>query len=281
MKIKFGIIGCGNIGARHAKHINEHKEGILKSVLDINTEKSISIAKKYSCDYFESMDKFLSQDLDIINICTPNGLHSKHAIKCMKAGKHVLVEKPMALKSADCEKMIHTSLNTNKQLFIVKQNRYNPPVVALKEKIRTKKIGNIYSVVVNCFWNRNDNYYKSSDWKGSIQLDGGTLFTQFSHFIDILYYLFGDINNISAWSLRVKVQDIKPIDGADKNIKAPVQTADPMNYGGKTVSLGIGINILLPRGSIGLETYKPISRDLNGPQMGMDWALQAGYQLSF
>ena len=90
-----------------------------------------------------------------------------------------------------------------------------------------------------------------------------------------------DINNISAWSLRVKVQDIKPIDGADKNIKAPVQTADPMNYGGKTVSLGIGINILLPRGSIGLETYKPISRDLNGPQMGMDWALQAGYQLSF
>ena len=198
MKIKFGIIGCGNIGARHAKHINEHKEGILKSVLDINTEKSISIAKKYSCDYFESMDKFLSQDLDIINICTPNGLHSKHAIKCMKAGKHVLVEKPMALKSADCEKMIHTALNTNKQLFVVKQNRHNPPVAALKEKIKTKKLGKIYSVVVNCFWNRNDNYYNSSDWKGSIQLDGGTLFTQFSHFVDILYYLFGDINNISG-----------------------------------------------------------------------------------
>ena len=90
-----------------------------------------------------------------------------------------------------------------------------------------------------------------------------------------------DLNNISAWSLRVKVQDIKPIDGTDKNIRAPVQTADPRNYGGKTVSLGIGINILLPRGSIGLETYKPISRDLNGPQMGMDWALQAGYHLSF
>ena len=90
-----------------------------------------------------------------------------------------------------------------------------------------------------------------------------------------------DINNISAWSLRVKVQDINSIDGTDKNIRAPVQTADPRNYGGITVSLGIGINILLPRGSIGLETYKPISRDLNGPQMGMDWALQAGYHLSF
>ena len=90
-----------------------------------------------------------------------------------------------------------------------------------------------------------------------------------------------DINNISAWSLRVKVQDIKSLDGVDKNIRAPVQTANPLNYGGQTVSLGIGINILLPQGSIGLEAFKPISRDLNGPQMGLDWSLQAGYHLSF
>ena len=90
-----------------------------------------------------------------------------------------------------------------------------------------------------------------------------------------------DLNNISAWSLRLKVQDVKSIDGLDKYIKAPVQTANPINYGGKKVSLGVGINILLSKGTIGLEAYKPISRDLNGPQMGMDWGFQVGYLLSF
>ena len=90
-----------------------------------------------------------------------------------------------------------------------------------------------------------------------------------------------DISNKSAWSLRFKFQDIQPIDGFNENIKAPVQTANPLNYGGQTLQLGIGINIMLPKGSVGLEAYKPISRDLNGPQMGMNWGMQAGYHLSF
>jgi len=196
MNIKFGIIGCGNIGLRHAKHIYEHKEGTLANIYDLNFSRSSVISKEYSCRASEKFDDFLSSDLDIVNICTPNGLHAEHAIKCMNAGKHVLVEKPMALSSADCEKMIHTSLRTNKQLFVVKQNRHNPPVVALKEKIDNNQLGRIYSVIINCFWNRNENYYKSSSWKGSKDLDGGTLFTQFSHFIDILYYLFGDIKEV-------------------------------------------------------------------------------------
>ena len=90
-----------------------------------------------------------------------------------------------------------------------------------------------------------------------------------------------DLNKISAWSLRLKHQDIESIEGLNKNIKAPVQTANPLNYGGQTLNLGIGINIMLPKGSIGLEAYKPISQDLNGPQMAMNWGLQAGYHLSF
>ena len=90
-----------------------------------------------------------------------------------------------------------------------------------------------------------------------------------------------DINNISAWSFRLKFQDIESLDGYSSVIRAPVQTANPLNYGGKTLSIGIGINIMLQKGSIGLESYKPISRDLNGPQMGMNWGIQAGYHLAF
>ena len=98
---------------------------------------------------------------------------------------------------------------------------------------------------------------------------------------ELNFWVQRDLNKISAWSLRLKYQDIESIDGLNKDIKAPVQTANPLNYGGQTLNLGIGINIMLPKGIIGLEAYKPISQDLNGPQMAMNWGLQAGYHLSF
>jgi predicted dehydrogenase len=202
MKIKFGIIGCGNIGKRHAKHIFEHEEGVLVGVYDIVLERSKVISDQYNCFCFSSFEDLLNSDVDIINICTPNGLHSEHSIQSLNSAKHVLVEKPMALKSVDCENMVHAALKMNKQLFVVKQNRYNPPVVALKKLIKDNKLGKVYFVAINCFWNRNEDYYKSSDWKGTKTLDGGTLFTQFSHFVDILYYLFGDITDIQGKTIN-------------------------------------------------------------------------------
>jgi predicted dehydrogenase len=141
--------------------------------------------------------------IDIVVVCTPNSLHALMAIEAMKAGKHVLVEKPMAIRKADGEKMIHQSLNSRKSLFVVKQNRFNPPVQALKELINDNTLGQIYSVAVNCYWNRNETYYKASDWKGKKDLDGGTLFTQFSHFIDVLYYLLGDMEILHAQMANV------------------------------------------------------------------------------
>ena len=140
MKIKFGIIGCGNIGKRHAKHIFEHEEGVLIGVHDIVSERSKAISKQYGCFSFSSFEELLKSEVDIINICTPNGLHAEHTIQSLNHSKHTLVEKPMAVKSSDCENMIHTSLKINKQLFVVKQNRYNPPVVALKSLIDENKL---------------------------------------------------------------------------------------------------------------------------------------------
>ena len=195
-KLKFALIGCGRIAQRHAEHINN--VGSLVAVCDIIKEKSIELANKFKCKSYFNIDDLLNgePEIDIVTICTPNGLHCEHTIKCLRAGKHVICEKPMAIKSHECENMILEAEKAHKRLFIVKQNRYNPPVAELKKAINEDKLGDIFNVQLNCFWNRNNDYYKNSDWKGTNELDGGTLYTQFSHFIDLLLWLIGDINKV-------------------------------------------------------------------------------------
>lgn len=192
-KIKFGIIGCGNIAQRHAKHITNHIDAELAGCFDINSEKSDQLSVDFNSVSYSDYASFLAADLDIVSVCTPSGLHKKHATDLMQAGKNVLVEKPMALSTADAAAMIKVSEETGQRLYVVKQNRFNPPVVAVKEWIDQGKLGEIYQVQINSFWNRDDAYYTSSNWKGTKALDGGVLYNQFSHFVDILYYLFGQV----------------------------------------------------------------------------------------
>ncbi len=136
--------------------------------------------------------------IDVIAVCSPNGLHAQHAIEGLKAGFHVLCEKPMGLSVKECGEMIQAAERANKRLFAIKQNRYNPPVAAVKEIIDAGKLGKVTSIQLSCFWNRNTDYYANS-WKGTKDLDGGTLFTQFSHFIDLLYWLIGDVEEVAAY----------------------------------------------------------------------------------
>ena len=133
-----------------------------------------------------------------MNICTPNGLHAEQAITALEAKKHVVCEKPMGLSKESCEKVLFKALQEAKQVFCVMQNRYSPPSEWIKSIISEGKLGEIFMVQLNCFWNRDEQYYKAGGWKGTEELDGGTLFTQFSHFIDIMYWLFGDIDNIQG-----------------------------------------------------------------------------------
>lgn len=211
MPVKFGIVGCGHIAKRHAEHIIAQPEAELTACHDINLDKGRAFAEKLSIPFYADLQEMLLQDnIDIINVCTPNGSHFEISIKAMEAGKHTLVEKPMALSTKDGEEMIKASLLNNKQLFVVKQNRYNPPIVTLKRLLQENKLGQVYYVLVNCFWNRNKEYYLRSDWKGSKNLDGGTLFTQFSHFVDIFYYLFGDVDlkSMNGITANVNHQDL-------------------------------------------------------------------------
>lgn len=197
-KLTFALIGCGRIGTRHAEHINN--EGTLKAVCDTDINKAKSFGEKYGAKIYTSFQDLLNNeiDVDVVSICTPNGLHAEQTISALKAGHHVLCEKPMALNPSDCGDMIKAAEAANRRLFLVKQNRFNPPVIALKNAIDEGRLGRIYSVQLNCFWNRNFDYYLNSDWKGSKKFDGGTLFTQFSHFIDLLYWIIGDIDRVYA-----------------------------------------------------------------------------------
>jgi predicted dehydrogenase len=150
--------------------------------------------------FFSSIEAMLSANLeiDVVNIASPNGLHAEHSLKALEANKHIVCEKPMGLKKADCEAVIYKSLQMHKNVFCVMQNRYSPPSVWIKQVIESKILGEVFLVQLNCYWNRDDRYYKKGGWKGTADLDGGTLFTQFSHFIDIMYWLFGDITDIQA-----------------------------------------------------------------------------------
>lgn len=197
VNINFGIIGCGRIAQRHAEHISNN--GNLIAVCDINKDAADELSKKYNCKAFYNVDEFLNAglEMDIVAVCSPNGLHAEHSIKIVQSGYNALCEKPMALNTNDCGKMISQAEKFNKRIFIVKQNRFNPPIDALKKVIDEGKLGKIFSIQLNCFWNRNNDYYENS-WKGTKNMDGGTLFTQFSHFIDLLYWLIGDVTNVNA-----------------------------------------------------------------------------------
>lgn len=197
-KIRFAIIGCGRIAQRHAEHIANFGE--LEAVCDIEFEKAEELGKEYNAKPYKIIDDLLANesDLDVVSICSPNGLHAEHSIKALNAGFHVLCEKPMAINVHDCGQMIECAEKNNRRLFVIKQNRFNPPVAAVKKAIDEGKFGKIYSIQLSCFWNRNKDYYANS-WKGTKDIDGGTLYTQFSHFIDLLYWLIGDVKRAEAF----------------------------------------------------------------------------------
>jgi UDP-N-acetyl-2-amino-2-deoxyglucuronate dehydrogenase len=206
--INFAIVGCGRIAQRHAEHINNTTGCKLLATCDIEVEKANKLADEFEAKAYSSIEELLeNNDIDIVSICSPNGLHAHHSILGLKAGKHVLCEKPMAISAYDCGEMIKEAEKANRRLFIIKQNRYNPPVAAVKTLIENGQLGKITSVQLSCFWNRNENYYANS-WKGTKELDGGTLYTQFSHFVDLLYYLIGDVKEVKAYGGNFQHQGI-------------------------------------------------------------------------
>ncbi len=198
-KIKFAVVGCGHIGKRHAEMVARHASTELVALCDSRPRAELGI-EHLDVPFFNDLDTMLREvpGIDVVNVCTPNGLHAPLSLKALEARKHVVCEKPMALTKAECEAVLYKALQVHRTVFGVMQNRYSPPSQWIKSVVDQGLLGDIYMVQVNCYWNRDARYYKKGSWKGTADLDGGTLFTQFSHFIDIMYWLFGDITDIQG-----------------------------------------------------------------------------------
>jgi UDP-N-acetyl-2-amino-2-deoxyglucuronate dehydrogenase len=198
-KVIFAIVGFGYIGRRHYEMVMANPESEVGAIVDINPAVE-TFCKEKGIPYFPSLESFLAAELqsvvDVVTISTPNGLHASQALLCLESKKHIVIEKPMSLHKLDAERIIFKALDVHRHVFVVMQNRYSPPSQWLKGIVDSGKLGRINLVQLNCYWNRDDRYYKKGGWHGTADLDGGVLYTQFSHFIDILYWVFGDIVKI-------------------------------------------------------------------------------------
>ncbi|MFN6341956.1 MAG: Gfo/Idh/MocA family protein [Bacteroidota bacterium] len=212
-KIRFAIVGCGSIGSRHIAVTDAENNAEIVALCDIDEAKVASLSALYgNIPYFTDYDKMLTQcDADVINICTPHGLHAEMAIKAAEAGKNILVEKPMALNVADCHRMIEAAQRNHVKLMVVKQNRYNIPIALTKKALESGALGKIFMVQCHVLWNRHQGYYNESNWRGSLALEGGALHTQVSHFIDLMIWWFGDVTHaktdIATFNHAIEIED--------------------------------------------------------------------------
>ena len=198
--IRFAIVGCGSIAVRHVAQIS--RAGTLVAVCDIIKERADDLALQHGAKSYHSLQDLLQyekENIDVAAICTPNGLHAAQSIAAIQNGWHVLCEKPLAIDPVTANEMITAAAATQKKLFVVKSTRFNRTVLALKAALDSGRLGKVYSFQLNCFWNRPEAYFKKDAWRGSLQLDGGVLYTQFSHYIDVLSWLFGSIKSASGY----------------------------------------------------------------------------------
>lgn len=214
-KVRFAVIGYGHIGRRHSAMVDGNDDSVLVGIAETDPER-LKLAKEEhpEVECFESIEALIASDIviDVVNVCTPNGLHAEQSLKALERKCHVVVEKPMGLTKAACEEVIFKSLQVSRHVFCVKQNRYSPTSVWLKEIVENGTLGEIAMVQLNCYWNRDNRYYKPGGWKGTKDMDGGVLFTQFSHFVDIMYWLFGDIKNINSRAINFSHQESTEFD---------------------------------------------------------------------
>jgi predicted dehydrogenase len=198
--LRFGIIGCGRIAPRHAQSIQQVAGAQLAAVADIIAARAHHLAEEYSAEahtnYYELLDR---SDIDAVSICVPSGLHAQVAIDAMHAGKHVLVEKPIAITLADADRMIAVSKSSGRTLGVVLQNRYNRPMQTLRRAIDQGKLGSLY--LGNCCvrWYRPQSYYEDG-WHGTWAMDGGALMNQSIHHIDALQWLMGPVESVNAYT---------------------------------------------------------------------------------
>ena len=197
-KVRFAIVGCGRIGARHAAHVAANPRAELAAVCDVVPARARAFAAEYGGTPCAALAEALALSVDVVSICTPSGLHAAMAAAALDAGAHVLCEKPMALNLADCDRVVAAEARSGRRFFLVKQNRYNAPMRALKDAVWNRRLGRLALIAADVLWNRGRAYYAADAWKGTMAEDGGALMTQCSHFLDLMVWIGGPVAAVSA-----------------------------------------------------------------------------------
>ena len=219
-RIRVSIVGCGRISKNHFKSIEDHQNDIkLVSICEIEPQILANHESRYNIKgYLDLEDMLENENIDLVAICTPSGVHADQTEICAKYGVNVMTEKPMATNWNDGLRMVKTCDISNIRLFVVKQNRNNPTLQLLKRAILERRFGKIYSVNINVFWTRPQEYYDQAEWRGTWEMDGGALMNQASHYVDLLTWLIGPIADVHAMT-GVLARNIEVEDTAVLNIR--------------------------------------------------------------
>lgn len=200
--IPFAVVGCGRISGKHCDALGEKLPGAkLAAVCDLLEERASAVGKKYGVPYYLNYDDMMRShpEVQVVNVLTPSGMHADHVIDLARYQKHIVVEKPMALTVSDAERMIRACDDAGVRLFVVKQNRMNPPVRLLHQAVRSGKFGKMVMATARVRWCRTQDYYDQDEWRGTWALDGGVLMNQASHHVDLLTWMMGDVDSVFAY----------------------------------------------------------------------------------
>ena len=247
MSFKIALVGCGRISKNHFQAIGEEKKLELVAVCDIDKNKAEAAGKEQKVPFFTDLEKMLDEvKMDLISICTPSGIHPQNGILAAGYGVHVVTEKPMATRLDDADALIKACDNNKVHLFVIKQNRLNATMQLLKSAIDKGRFGKLYQAIVNVFWQRPQEYYDQSKWRGTWEFDGGAFMNQASHYVDALEWLIGEPDSVMAMTTtmarKIETEDmgaavVRFRNGVIATINVSMLTY-PKNYEGSITILG-------------------------------------------
>lgn len=256
-KLKFAVVGCGRVSERHHSALTS---GLLPAELvaicDLDAAKAKAKSEKLNVPFYTDYHEMLRHhpDIDVINVATPTGYHARHVIDLARYGKHIIVEKPMALRVEDCNAMIAACAKGGGRLFVVKQNRFNRAVVAARRAFEEGRFGKMVVGAVKCRWKRDQYYYEQDNWHGTWALDGGVMSQQASHHLDLLQWFMGPIDDMSCFRstrlMKIEVEDtavamFKFASGSLGTFEATVAT--------RPEDMGASLSLLGEKGSVVIE----------------------------
>jgi len=244
---RIGLVGCGRISKNHFDAIAKVDGLRLGAVCDIDTARAAKAGEEHDAPWYGSLDEMLERaEIDVVSICTPSGLHSAQGIAAARAGKHVVTEKPMSISLVQADELVKACDDARVHLFVVKQNRLNPPVQLLKRAVDKGRFGRIYLANVTVRWQRPQEYYDAEPWRGTWEFDGGAFMNQASHYVDLIQWLVGPVESVMAKTAtqarRIEAEDsgigvLKFRSGALGVIEVNVLTY-PRNLEGSITILG-------------------------------------------